>query len=90
MAELHPYNGSHDCSRKIKAQTAWSDEAKGLVWADIISEKIRKQAAFLEELGKERESELLRSYLGQIEWYDASNREGHAAKVYFNAVFGRV
>lgn len=88
MAELHPYNGSHDCSRKIKAQVAWSDEVKGLVWADIISEKIRKQAAFLEELGKEREGELLRSYLGQIEQYDASNREGHAAKVYFNAVFG--
>lgn len=88
MAELHPYNGSHDCSRKIKSQVAWTDEVKGAVWADIISEKIRKQAAFLEELGKEREGELLRSYLGQIEQYDASNREGHAAKVYFNAVFG--
>lgn len=88
LAELQPYYGSHDCSRKIKTQIAWSDELKGTVWRDIISEKIRKQAGFLDELGKKRESDLIRSYLGNIELYDATNREGHAAKVYFNAVFG--
>lgn len=26
----------------------------------------------------------------EIVWNDASNREGHAAKVYFNALFGLV
>ena len=26
--------------------------------------------------------------MGQVELLDASNREGHAAKVYFNALFG--
>lgn len=31
---------------------------------------------------------MLRSYIGQVEPLDASNREGHAAKVYFNALFG--
>ncbi len=88
MAELHPYNGSHDCSRKIKAQISWDITVKGAVWSDIISEKIRKQADFLDELNKKRESELIRSYLGHIELYDTTNREGHAAKVYFNGVFG--
>lgn len=88
LAELAPYYGAHDASRKIRAQTSWSASVKGMVWADIVSEKIRKQALFLEELGKVREAELLRSYLGQIELYDTTNREGHAAKVYFNAVFG--
>lgn len=88
IAELAPYYGSHDCSRKIRAQIEWDSAAKGNVWRDIISEKIRKQAMFLSELGKEKESELIRSYLAQIELYDATNREGHAAKVYFNAVFG--
>lgn len=88
MAELHPYNGSYDSSRKIREQTKWSEATKGAVWADIISEKIRKQAEFLEELDKTSEAELIRSYLGQIELYDTTNREGHAAKVYFNAVFG--
>ena len=88
MAELSPYYGSHDSSRKIRAQIAWDETVKGVVWADIISEKIRKQAEFLTELGKDKESALIRSYLGQIELYDTTNREGHAAKVYFNAVFG--
>ena len=87
-AELVPYYNSYDCSRKIKAQIAWADDLKGAVWADIVAEKIRKQADFLEELEKLNEASLLRSYLSQIEPHDATNREGHAAKVYFNALFG--
>ena len=87
-AELVPYHNSYDCSRKIKSQIAWSNDMKGAVWADIIAEKIRKQADFLDELKKNDEAALLRSYLSQIEPHDATNREGHAAKVYFNALFG--
>ncbi len=87
-AELVPYFGAHDCSRKIKVQASWSDDLKGAVWSDIVAEKIRKQADFLAELKKEPEAALLRSYLPQIEPHDATNREGHAAKVYFNALFG--
>ena len=87
-AELVPYYNSYDCSRKIKAQINWSDAVKGAVWSDIVAEKIRKQADFLADLGKTDEASLLRSYLSQIELYDATNREGHAAKVYFNALFG--
>lgn len=88
-AELVPYYNSHDCSRKIKAQIAWSDDVKGAVWADIVAEKIRKQSDFLTELQKTEEASLLRSYLSQIEPHDVTNREGHAAKVYFNALFGK-
>ena len=87
-AELVPYYNSYDCSRKIKAQIAWSNDVKGAVWADIVAEKIRKQADFLEEIEKLNETALLRSYLSQIEPHDSTNREGHAAKVYFNALFG--
>jgi len=87
-AELVPYYNSYDCSRKIKAQIEWSNDLKGAVWADIIAEKIRKQADFLKELQKNDESLLLKTYLSQIELYDVTNREGHAAKVYFNALFG--
>ena len=38
-------------------------------------------------MGKE-EAGLLESYLQEIGWNDETNREGHAAKVYFNALFG--
>lgn len=88
LAELAPYYGSYDCSNKVKIQAEWSDYIKGIVWAEIVAEKIRKQAEFLKELGKHSESSLLESYISQIEVSDATNREGHAAKVYFNAIFG--
>lgn len=87
-AELVPYAGSHDSSRKIKIQMAWSDELKSAVWMNIIAEKIARQASFLMKLGKEREAELLSRYIEEIELGDVTNREGHAAKVYFNALFG--
>lgn len=88
MAELIPHHGSHDSSAKIRTQITWTDEVKALIWRDIISEKIRKQAEFLKEIGKNSEADLLTSYIGQVELLDETNREGHAAKVYFNALFG--
>ena len=87
QAEMIPYYGSYDCSRKIKTQIAWEESIKGDVWTKIVEEKIRKQAQFLQELGYVRESELLFSYTEQLEYRDETNREGHAAKVYFNALF---
>lgn len=88
QGELIPYYGSHDTSRKLRAQIAWNDTVKGTVWCSIIAQKISHQAKLLRELEHFSEAELLESYIGQIEFQDASNREGHAAKVYFNAVFG--
>ena len=85
--ELVNYYGSHDTSNKVRKQIAWKQNTKETVWTEIVTEKIRKQKELLELLGKE-ESALLDSYLKEIEWNDNTNREGHAAKVYFNAVFG--
>ena len=86
-SELVSYYGSHDTSNKIRKQIAWRQNTKEAVWTEIVSEKIRKQKELLELLGKE-EAELPSSYLQQIAWNDETNREGHAAKVYFNALFG--
>ena len=85
--ELVNYYGSHDTSNKVRRQIAWKQSTKEAVWTEIVTEKIRKQKELLEALGKE-ESELLASYLREIAWNDETNREGHAAKVYFNALFG--
>lgn len=86
--EVVPYYGSHDCSAKIRKQILWETITKRAVWTEIVSEKIRKQKEFLEDLGKLDEAELLQEYLTEMEFGDVTNREGHAAKVYFNAVFG--
>ena len=86
-SELIGYYGSHDTSNKVRSQIVWKDKTKEAVWTEIVTEKIRKQKDFLQSLGKE-EANLLSSYLQQITWNDGTNREGHAAKVYFNALFG--
>ena len=88
QGELVPYYGSHDSSRKLRTQIAWDGTVKGVIWGHIIAQKIGQQSRFLAELGFQREAGILGGYIGQIEFQDASNREGHAAKVYFNAVFG--
>lgn len=87
-AELMPYYGAHDTSMKVRNQIAWAPDIKSAVWTEIVSEKIRKQLAVLERY-KKTEAGLLREYLEQLEFGDVTNREGHAAKVYFNALFGK-
>lgn len=87
--ELMPYYGSHDTSVKIKNQIGWSEEIKDCVWTKIVAEKINKQAEFLSEKGFSSEADMLMNYLKNMENADVTNREGHAAKVYFNALFGK-
>ena len=86
-SELVPYYGSHDTSDKVRAQVKWLDDIKAEIWTEIIKEKIKNQAILLERLDKS-ESKLLRKYIYEIKLNDETNREGHAAKVYFNALFG--
>ena len=87
-AELTSYYGSHDCSRKLKKQIAWSNEIKGYVWTNIVSDKIKKQSELLNTIGYKTESDLLKGYILNMLFMDCNNREGHAAKVYFNKLFG--
>ena len=87
-SELIGYYGSHDTSAKVRKQIQWSSESKKLIWTEIVSEKIRNQKLFLEDLQKNEESALLSTYISEILPGDETNREGHAAKVYFNALFG--
>lgn len=82
--ELIPYYGSHDCSGKLRKQIRWSEDVKAAVWTEIVTEKIRQQAELLKELGKNDEADMLFRYREELEYNDTSNREGHAAKVYFN------
>lgn len=86
--ELTPYYGSHDCSLKLKRQILWNKTVKQFVWTQIVVEKIKNQAAVLDYYKLEQSSQLM-EYIEEIELNDKTNREGHAAKVYFNALFGK-
>ncbi len=87
-SELLPYYASYNSSKKIKQQIAWLDQTKSAVWTEIIRNKVYQQSKFLCELGHSREVELLYKYIDEIKCNDSTNREGHASKVYFNAIFG--
>ena len=86
-SELISYYGSHDTSIKVRKQIEWTIEMKSIIWTEIVTEKIRKQMEFLKSLDK-KESHLLEEYIEEVQPGDSTNREGHAAKVYFNALFG--
>ena len=86
--ELLPYYGSHDSTDKLRTQISWDSEMAGIVWAEIVKDKIRKQAALLREYDQCRQAELIESYIVGVQPKDVTNREGHAAKVYFNALYG--
>lgn len=87
-SELVSYYGSHDTSSKIKKQMEWSTQSKEEIWTAIVSEKISKQALLLKD-NNIPEANMLYQYIREIELGDKTNREGHAAKVYFNALFGK-
>lgn len=86
-SELLPYYGSHDTSSKIRSQLKWRKDFMRELWQEIVKEKIRNQKENLKKF-KRPNVGLLESYIKQVEINDISNREGHAAKVYFNSLYG--
>lgn len=87
-SELVSYYGSHDTSSKIRKQIEWTKDDKDHIWTEIVSEKIKQQALMLQRYQKE-EANILFEYMEEVEFGDITNREGHAAKVYFNTLFGK-
>lgn len=83
--ELLPYYGSFNTSKKIANQINWKN--KDIVWQNIIKNKIHNQAILLKKAGIKEYTNLI-EYEKQVELNDISNREGHAAKLYFNLLFG--
>lgn len=86
-AFLLPVYGHHRQSKILKSQFGWLDEQKGALWQKIIKEKIMNQARLLDYFNKNGYDELS-FFSKQVENHDSTNREGHAAKVYFNRLFG--
>lgn len=85
-SELLPYYGSHNTSKRIKIQTGWTQEIKDEVWKVLIVKKITSQSELLKKRGFDTESIMLEEYAADVTPGDKTNREGHAAKVYFNCI----
>lgn len=88
FGELSSYYSSHNTSKKIQKQINWTKENKDRMWQNIIKNKIINQALVLHKI-KSDKYDLLLSYIEDVLLSDKTNREGHAAKVYFNELFGK-
>ena len=87
-AEMIPMYGNYVSSGRIKSQIKWDEEIKGRVWQNITRAKIGNQAWALRKAGLPEKAEQLMEFAAAVKPGDPTNREGHAAKVYFNALFG--
>ena len=85
--EMMPYYGSFNTSKKVTIQSKWKENKKKEAWQQIIKYKIHNQAMLLKKLDISGYKKLL-DFKEQVELDDKTNREGHAAKVYFNLLFG--
>lgn len=85
--EMMPYYGAFNTSKKVMNQSKWKKDKKDKVWQYLIKYKIHNQAMLLKKLEIAGYEKILR-YEEQVEIADKTNREGHAAKVYFNLLYG--
>ena len=87
-AYLMPYYGRHDSSLQLSRQITWGEEAKAQIWTTIIAQKILNQAFYLGSCGFLEKSQSVIELYNGLDLFDPSNREGHAARIYFNTLFG--
>ncbi|VEE12808.1 CRISPR-associated protein Cas1 [Streptococcus milleri] len=87
-AMLMPYYARHDSSLQLSNQITWSEDVKAEVWTTIIAQKILNQAMYLGDCGFFEKSQSIIDLYNGLELFDPSNREGHAARIYFNTLFG--
>lgn len=87
--EIAMYYGHSSSSKRVAEQILWSESVKAEISTLIIGQKIVNQAKLLCKLGLLEQSEMLQGYFAELQLGDKTNREGHAAKVYFNAIFGK-
>ncbi|MDD3383991.1 MAG: type II CRISPR-associated endonuclease Cas1 [Bacilli bacterium] len=85
-SELVSYYNHHNSPKIIKDQMEWNLKYTPYIWKNIIENKIYNQMRVLKKHDKE-EYLLLEEYFKDVKNDDITNREGHAAKVYFNCLF---
>jgi len=84
---LMPLVANSTQQESYRCQMEASLPTKKRIWKEIVEWKIRNQAALLNKLGKN--GSCLRQYYENVLSGDSDNREGAAAKVYWQRMFGK-
>lgn len=71
---------------RYREQVNASEPLKKNLWKQTVEAKIRNQAALLNKLDKD--GDILKPYWQNVKSGDSDNREGIAAKLYWDALFG--
>ncbi|WP_086428211.1 type II CRISPR-associated endonuclease Cas1 [Staphylococcus cornubiensis] len=83
---LLPLFGHHRQARHIQKQINWQNDRKAGLWQLLIKHKILNQKQVVQECFKESNTGLFDTFANSVALDDSTNREGHAAKVYFNII----
>lgn len=87
-SQLNLIYGNFKQAKMIETQLLWSPERKDLLWKHIVQHKIINQKLVLESVDPLSDFTSFDKYMEGVQSNDTTNREGHAAKVYFNKLFG--
>ncbi len=82
---LHNFNGNNLTGRVTEKQLEAGEALKKQLWQQTVKAKIRNQAAVLDAVGKEGAA--LREIAKEVKSGDSDNREGKAAKLYWQTLF---
>ena len=85
-AMLQNLDSNRTQGESFRAQIEASEPLKKNLWKQTIESKIRNQAALLSKLGKDGDK--LKPYYSNVKSGDNENREGAAARIYWNELFG--
>lgn len=85
---LESVYGHHRQSKNIKKQVQWNTVYGERLWQLIIKEKIIHQGLVVKKHHMDFDFNTFSMYAHNVELNDRTNREGHAAKVYFRALYG--
>lgn len=88
IGQYLPLYGAHNTSKRIVEQMEWGEPIKKRVWQRIVRDKIAHQADVLRARAREDQGSLLQRAVPEVRSGDTTNREGYAARLYFNALFG--
>lgn len=87
LCEIAGYSEHTESAGRLMDQANWAMERKAEMWKEIVRQKICNQINLLDYLHINY-PEKLKEYLYSIEKDDITNREGQAARIYFNRLFG--
>lgn len=88
-ANILPIIGNFNTLKVLENQVNWNHHFKSNLWLQIIKNKIRNQQHFTDYFLKNNElSNQFEILIQQIKSFDITNREGHASKIFWHALYG--